>query len=128
MLDCVRIFCIALFLCVAPAAHAAATPDPLLPRALLFGNPQRTAPQLSPDGSQLAFLAPRDGVLNIFVGPVRNADAAIPITTDTSRGIRTFFWSFDSKSILYLQDLEGDEAWQLFAVDVRAGKPARALT
>jgi dipeptidyl aminopeptidase/acylaminoacyl peptidase len=128
MLACVRIFCLALFLCVAPAARAAATPDPLLPRALLFGNPTRTAPQLSPDGSHLAFLAPRDGVLNIFVGPVQNTDAALPITADTSRGIRTFFWSFDSKSILYLQDLEGDEAWQLFAVDVGAGKPARALS
>lgn len=128
MLACVRILCLTLLLCVAPAARAAATPDPLLPRALLFGNPKRTAPQLSPDGSHLAFLAPRDGVLNIFVGPVQNTDAALPITADTSRGIRTFFWSFDSKSILYLQDLEGDEAWQLFAVDVGAGKPARALT
>lgn len=128
MLAAVRTLFITLALLLAPSAHAAATPDPLLPRSLLFGNPQRTSPQLSPDGTQLAFLAPRDGVLNIFVGPVRNADAATPITADASRGIRTFFWSFDSRSILYLQDLEGDEGWQLFAVDVGAGRPPRALT
>lgn len=127
MLGCVRILFLALVLCGAHAARAAA-PDPLLPRALLFGNPQRTAPQLSPDGSRLAFIAPRNGVLNIFVGPVRDPDAATPITADTSRGIRTFFWSFDSRSILYLQDLEGDEGWQLFAVDVDAAKPPRTLT
>jgi dipeptidyl aminopeptidase/acylaminoacyl peptidase len=127
-------FCLTVLLCLAPAARAAVTPDPLLPRALLFGNPARTAPQLSPDGARLSFLAPVNGVLNVFVGPVSNPEDATPVTADRSRGIRRYFWSFDSKSILYLQDLEGDESWQLFAADLsttestQLDKQPRALT
>ncbi|HEX8877925.1 MAG TPA: S9 family peptidase [Phycisphaerales bacterium] len=115
------------FICVALLAlPALAGPDPLLPRALLFGNPARTAPQLSPDGTHLSFLAPVEGVLNIFVGPAANPAAATPITSDRSRGIRRYFWSFDSKSVLYLQDREGDEGWQLYAVDLAAKGAANA--
>ena len=42
----------------------------LIPREVLFGNPERVSPNLSPDGSQLAWIAPRDGVLNVWVAPV----------------------------------------------------------
>ena len=43
---------------------------PLIPRKVLFGNPEKVAPRLSPDGERLAYLAPKDGVLNVWVGPV----------------------------------------------------------
>ena len=33
----------------------------LLPRADIFGNPERASAEISPDGRMLAFLAPRDG-------------------------------------------------------------------
>jgi dipeptidyl aminopeptidase/acylaminoacyl peptidase len=91
---------------------------PLIPRKLLFGNPDKASPRISPDGSKLAFLAPVDGVLNVWVGPVGDPDAARPVTKDAVRGIRIFFWAFTSEHILYLQDKAGDENWRLYSVNL----------
>ncbi len=91
---------------------------PLIDRDLLFGNPERTSPQLSPDGARLAYLAPRDGVLNVYVAPVNDLAAARPVTDDDTRGVRRYFWAYDNQHILYLQDVGGDEDWQLFSVDI----------
>jgi hypothetical protein len=41
----------------------------LIPRAHLFGNPGKISAQISPDGRLLAWPAPADGVLNVWVGP-----------------------------------------------------------
>ena len=79
----------------------------LIPLELLFGNPDRAMPRLSPDGTQLAFLAPDDGVLNVWLGPA-GEDHFEPVTNDRDRGIRTYFWGHDGESILYLQDTGGD--------------------
>lgn len=107
-----------LFIAVAPAPAADA---PLLPRELLFGNPERAAVTISPDGARLAWLAPVDGVMNVWVAPAGDLAAAKPVTKDTSRGIRTYFWAFDNAHILYLQDRGGDENWRVYAVDLAAG-------
>ena len=62
---------------------------PLIPREVLFGNPDRLSPRISPDGALLAYLAPRDGVLNVGVGAVGvPAERFRPVTEDTERGIR----------------------------------------
>ena len=67
----------------------AASPDvPLIARTALFGNPVRAQARLSPDGRHLSFLAPRDGVLNVWLAPAGKLDAAQPITNDRKRGIR----------------------------------------
>ena len=94
---------------------------PLIPRRVLFGNPDRTSPQISPDGTQLAFLAPVEGVLNVWVGPADNPTAAQPVTEDRERGIRMYLWAYTSRHILYLQDKGGDEDWHVYCVDLRAG-------
>ncbi|MCY1004540.1 S9 family peptidase [Nannocystis pusilla] len=109
---------------VAPAAAApAGRADPtLIPRAVLFGNPDREAPQLSPDGARLLYLAPVDGVLNVWVGPADQPDAARPITQDRLRGIYEAEWSADGDRVLYLQDRGGDENWHLYAVDPATGE------
>ena len=66
----------------------------LIPRDVLFGNPERVSPQISPDGNQLAWIAPRDGVLNVWVAPIGASgvdwDAALAVTDDTDRGVRVF--------------------------------------
>ncbi|CAA9491669.1 MAG: Dipeptidyl anminopeptidase [uncultured Rubrobacteraceae bacterium] len=103
---------------------------PLIPREVLFGNPSRVSPRLSPDGESLAFLAPKDGVLNVWVGPVGSpidGDEFEPVTDDRVRGIRLFFWAEDNKHIVYLQDEAGDENWRVHAVDP-ATKEDRDLT
>jgi dipeptidyl aminopeptidase/acylaminoacyl peptidase len=95
---------------------------PLIPRDVLFGNPERTAPQLSPDGTKLAWLAPLDGVLNVYVAPRENMAAAKPVTHDHTRPIRDFFFSPDSSKMLYMQDKGGNENFLLYAVDLASGK------
>ena len=94
----------------------------LIPRKHLFGNPTRTSATISPDGRQLAFLAPRDGVLNVWVAPVKAIDQAKPVTADTVRPIRSFFWSPDSTRILFVQDKGGNENWLLYGVELATGK------
>ena len=99
----------------------AATPAvPLIPREVLFGNPERTRPRLSPGGERLAYIAPVDGVLNVWVGPISSVVGGggfEPVTRDTDRGIRQYFWAEDGRHLVYLQDKGGDENWRLYAVD-----------
>src|SRR5688572_25029142 len=72
-------------------ATDAASATPLIPRARFFGNPEKARARLSSDGKRLAYLAPVDGVLNVWVGPVDDVDAAKPVTKDTHRGIVNYF-------------------------------------
>jgi dipeptidyl aminopeptidase/acylaminoacyl peptidase len=93
----------------------------LIPRQILFGNPDRAALRISPDGRQLSFLAPLNGVLNVWVAPVGDIGAAKPVTRDTGRGIHTYFWAYTGAHIVYLQDREGDENWKVYVVDLASG-------
>ena len=99
----------------------------LIPRKTLFGNPERTAVTISHDGTRIAYLAPLDGVLNVWVAPLEALERASPVTRDQGRGIRSYFWAYHPRFILYLQDRDGDENWHLFAADVETGT-ARDLT
>ena len=94
----------------------------LISRQVLFGNPDRAAVKISPDGSQISYLAPLDGVLNVWVGPVDNPQAAKAVTKDTVRGIRMYFWAFTSRHVLYLQDKAGDENWRLYSVNLSSSE------
>ena len=94
---------------------------PVIPRSALFGNPEKTQGRVSPDGKYVSFIAPKDGVLNVWVGPRSDPSAAKPVTNDTKRGIRQHFWAYDNKHVLYLQDEGGDENWHIYATDVAAG-------
>lgn len=106
------------------------TLPPIIPRDVLFGNPERVAPRLSPDGRRLSYLAPLDGVLNVWVGPIgslagegsggeeHGGGAAMePVTEDRERGIRSYDWAHDGRHLLYIQDEGGDEDWHLHVVD-----------
>ncbi|MGH3268637.1 MAG: S9 family peptidase [Trebonia sp.] len=99
----------------------------LIPRSVLFGNPERTSPRISHDGSRLGWIAPKDGVLNVWVAPIDESDgvdwaAARAVTDDTDRGIRTFGWAWDGRHLLYIQDVGGDENWRLYDVDLVTGE------
>ncbi len=100
---------------------------PLIERAKLFGNPSRAAGTLSPDGQWLSWIAPRDGVLNIWIAPSDHLDAARAITAEAVRPIREHFWAPDSRSVLYIQDKGGDENFLLYGVDVATGTESCAL-
>jgi dipeptidyl aminopeptidase/acylaminoacyl peptidase len=90
----------------------------LIPRRVLFGNPERINPSLSPDGTRLGWIAPSDGVLNVWVAPLDDLGAAHVVTDDRDRGIRSFAWAHDGRTLLYVQDRGGDENWRLYAVDL----------
>jgi dipeptidyl aminopeptidase/acylaminoacyl peptidase len=95
----------------------------LIPRQVLFGNPERISPRISPDGTRLAWIAPHEGVLNVWVAPA-GAEAGVDwtaarvVTDDTDRGIRMFAWAHDARHLIYLQDTGGDENWRLHDVDL----------
>ena len=91
---------------------------PLVPRKVLFGNPDRAAAKISPDGRRLAFLAPVKGVLNVWVAPLDSPADARPVTRDKLRGIRTYFWAYTNDHLIYLQDVGGDENWHVYLVDL----------
>jgi dipeptidyl aminopeptidase/acylaminoacyl peptidase len=122
-----------LLLAAAAALPAIAIPAlaqtgvPLIPREKIFGNPSQTAGRLSPDGKYLSWIAPRDGVLNIYVAPASNPKAAKALTNERQRPIRQYFWSPDSRQIMFINDKGGDENFLLYGVDVASGEQ-RALT
>lgn len=89
----------------------------LIPRRVLFGNPERSAPAVSPDGRWLAWLAPHLGAMNIHVAPVESRAGAVAATARGGRGIRAFQWSRDSRWLLFLDDSGGDENDRLFGVE-----------
>ncbi|MBV9690526.1 MAG: S9 family peptidase [Ktedonobacteraceae bacterium] len=101
-------------------------PVELVPRKVLFGNPVKTSPRISPDGVRLAYLAPVNDVLNVWVGSV-GGDTFEPVTQDRERGVRSYFWAADNKHILYTQDLGGNENWRLYATNLET-KETRDLT
>lgn len=102
-----------------PMSTAQPTPESsLIPREVLFGNPERAAVRISPDGEHIAWLAPKNGVLNVWVAPVGQLDAAKAVTDDTKRGIRQYQWAYDDKHLLFLQDVGGDENWHVYKVEL----------
>jgi dipeptidyl aminopeptidase/acylaminoacyl peptidase len=96
--------------------------ETLIPRKDVFGNPERSGAQVSPDGKWISFIAPRDGMLNIWVAPFGKIEEAKPLTSEKVRPIRNHFWATDSSTILYMNDVGGDENFLLFRVDPTTGE------
>lgn len=99
----------------------------LIPREHLFGNPTKTSGMISPDGKWLSWLAPKDGVMNVWMAPVSAPDDGKAMTAATDRPIQQYFWAGDSASLLYIQDKAGDENYLLYGIDIASGKE-RLLT
>ncbi len=118
-------------LCVLLAGSASAQPKPapglppLIDRELFFGNPEIASATLSPDGRFIAFRKPWEGTMNIWVKKMEEPfDQARRITAETRRPVPAFFWSRDSKYVLFVQDQGGDENYNVHAVDPSAAPPA----
>jgi dipeptidyl aminopeptidase/acylaminoacyl peptidase len=109
-----------------PSARAA-EPPPLIPRDVLFGNPDRLSVQVSPDGKHLSYCAPYDGVMNVWVASIGDIAKAKVVTRDRKRGIRDYHWAYTNDHILYRQDEGGDENFNVFAADITSGE-TRNLT
>jgi dipeptidyl aminopeptidase/acylaminoacyl peptidase len=105
----------------APTAAERIADTELITREALFGNPERAMVMISPDGRYLGWVAPVDGVLNVWVAPADDLAAARPVTNDTGRGIRHYSWAYRPGTLLYMQDTGGDEDFHLYSVDVASG-------
>lgn len=93
----------------------------IIPRSVLFGNPEKMRARISPDGEKLAYIAPVNDVLNVWVRTVGEDDDRA-VTSDEHRGIFRYFWDEDSNHIMYLQDTDGDENWRLYSIDLDSGE------
>jgi len=107
---------------VAPVEAKGNPSNDLIPRDVFFGDPDRAAVQISPDGKNLSWLAPVNGVLNVWVAPRSDLSKAKAVTGDTTRPVRRYFWAFDNQHIVYLQDAGGNENWHVFSVDLAKGE------
>ncbi|MDE5094024.1 MAG: S9 family peptidase [Trichodesmium sp. St11_bin5] len=93
---------------------------PLIPREILFGNPERTKPKISPDGKYLAYIAPDDkNVLQVWVQTIGKQDDR-QVTADQKRGIRMYLWTYKPDQLIYLQDAGGDENFHLYQVNIQS--------
>lgn len=92
---------------------------PIISRSVLFGNPDHMGVRVSPNKAYLSYIAPMNGVLNIWVAPLHDVQKARCITHDTNRGIRSYSWAQDNAHILFAQDKDGDENWHIYAVDLQ---------
>jgi dipeptidyl aminopeptidase/acylaminoacyl peptidase len=100
---------------------------PLIPREVLFGNPERMSPLIAPDGSRLSWIAPDSrNVLQVWVKTLGKDDDRI-VTADPRRGIRQHFWARNSRMLIYAQDSDGDENFHLYGVELESGN-VRDLT
>ena len=109
---------------------ALAAPQPpveLIARSVFFGNPTRFQALLSPDGRWISWIAPRDGVLNVWAAPSGDLSKAKPLTEEKTRPIREHFWAKNSQLILFVNDRGGDEDFLLYGVSPEGG-PLRSFT
>jgi dipeptidyl aminopeptidase/acylaminoacyl peptidase len=106
---------------------------PIIDREIFFGDPEISGAQLSPNGKYITFIKPFKNVRNIWIKERKDAfNKARPLTADTTRPIPGYFWSRDSKYVLYVQDKGGDENYRVYAIDPTVPgdpvPPARTLT
>ncbi|MFN7665585.1 MAG: S9 family peptidase, partial [Inhella sp.] len=95
---------------------------PLIPRAALFGNPVKAGAQLSPNGKWLSWMAPVNGVMNVWVAPSDKPGEAKAVTESKDRPIPGHFWSGNSEQVLFVKDNAGDENFRLYGVNVATGE------
>ena len=114
-------------LCVAVTTVPARAETPIIPRTVLFGSPDKAGAQISPNGQKLAYLAPVDGVLNVWVGPAEKPAEAQAVTHLGGSGVTQYFWAEDSAHLLYLKDKDGDENHHIYVLPATGGE-AKDLT
>jgi dipeptidyl aminopeptidase/acylaminoacyl peptidase len=82
-----------------------------------FSNPEQTDFKLSPDGTQIAWLAPWQDRMNLYVRSLEIDMEPIRLTSDSTADIGRYFW-VNNHNILYLKDANGKEAYHLYGVEV----------
>jgi dipeptidyl aminopeptidase/acylaminoacyl peptidase len=101
---------------------AAASPADLVARRIFFDDPDYDSVKVSPDGRHLAYLAPLDGVRNLWVAPLAEPNAAQPVTRATDRNLNAYFrWAYTNRHLVFSEEHDGDENWRASSVDIGNG-------
>src|SRR3954469_8803012 len=109
-------------------SEARVTQPKRYPVEAFFSDPVRTGATISPDGTRIAYVAPENNRLNVWIEPVDGGEA-VCVTHDHNRGVRSYRWTSDPRWLLYVQDDDGDECWHVFRVDLaNPDQPAVDLT
>jgi dipeptidyl aminopeptidase/acylaminoacyl peptidase len=104
-----------------PRAARAQQAD-LVARRVFFDNPDYGNVRISPDGKQLAYVAPLDGVNNLWLAEVADPAAARPVTRVTDRNIASYFrWAYTNRHLVFFRERDGDENWRAASVDITNG-------
>jgi dipeptidyl aminopeptidase/acylaminoacyl peptidase len=102
--------------------RTAAAETGLIARKIFFDNPDVGSVQISPDGNTLSWLAPVNGVRNLFVAPREDPNAARAVTHATDRNLSSYYrWAHTSRHLVYFQERDGDENWRASSVDLDSG-------
>jgi dipeptidyl aminopeptidase/acylaminoacyl peptidase len=114
--------------CTGPLPRQASSkPAPLIERTRLLANANRQFSRISPDGVWLSWLAPLDGVLNLWIAPVATPEKSTALTQERTDRVSNYVWAPDGASLLYTQDRGGNQNFVVYRISL-AGGPARALT
>jgi acylaminoacyl-peptidase len=100
---------------------------PLIPRKTFFENAHALAPQLSPDGRWLSWIAAVDGVMNVWAAPRDDLAQARALTRQTERPIYQQVFARTNAHVLFNRDKGGDENFNLWCVGLDGSEP-RNLT
>ena len=117
-----------LFSACSPAPYEDASPATtindfeLIPREAIFGDPDLEQGLISPDGTRISYIAPVDGVKNVWVAPIDDISAGKPVSHDTLRGTTDHSWSYSDRYLLYMRDVGGDENTHVMRVDLETGE------
>ncbi len=98
------------------------TSTPLIPRSVLFGNPDRAQVRINPTGTTLSWLASVNKVLNLHIAPVDNMSSSTVLTHETGHGITSYLWAWTGKHILYPKDTDGDENDHIYCSNIITGE------
>ncbi|WP_234028159.1 S9 family peptidase [Qipengyuania aquimaris] len=112
---------------VGHAEHHALSDYELIDRDELFGNPVASQGRISPDGQWVSWIAPDEGVMNVWVAPASDPSNGKVVTDDRHRGISNHQWTVDSQYVLFVKDNDGDENFHVYAADPQTGE-TRDLT
>jgi dipeptidyl aminopeptidase/acylaminoacyl peptidase len=91
----------------------------LLPRRLIFADLDRSVVRVSRDGARIAFRAPVDGALGLWVAPINDIDNARPMIAASDHNLGPWIvWMHDDRHLVFFRDRDGDENWRAWLLDV----------
>lgn len=125
------VFCVGLVACTPPATQSD-NPEVNIPLAaeVLLRSIDTTSVKISPDGQTLAFLK-RDGErANIWLSDINQLDVSRPLITNKGRGVRSYEWANDGRSLVYMSGANGalgtgntgGDNFVLYRLDVGTGE------